>query len=179
MIPKGRCADSRLLALRLRSGQAFGQTSASADASRELRGGRDRAVTMGAPALNRALLGAILALHVLLGLGFGLNTPLFESPDEPGHYLFVRFLQAYGRLPVQTTVFTAPRAHHPPGYYALAALLTGWASVPGSPDEIQMQVNPHFGFRAADPGNDNKAFYVQNGPDERWPYQGQALVVHG
>jgi 4-amino-4-deoxy-L-arabinose transferase-like glycosyltransferase len=133
----------------------------------------------GAPALNRALFGAILVLHVLLGLGFGLNTPLFESPDEPGHYLFVRFLQAYGRLPVQTTVFTAPRAHHPPGYYALAALLTGWASVPGSPDEVQMQVNPHFGFRAADPGNDNKAFYVQNGPDERWPYQGQALVVHG
>jgi len=127
---------------------------------------------------SRVLLGGILALHVLLGLGFGLNTPLFESPDEPGHYLFVRYLQAYGRLPVQTTVFTAPRAHHPPGYYLLAALLTGWVSVPGSPDSIQMRVNPKFGFRAGDPGNDNKSFYVQNEPDARWPFQGQALVVH-
>ena len=124
------------------------------------------------------LLGGILALHVLLGLGFGLNTPLFESPDEPGHYLYVRYLQAYGRLPVQTTEFAAARAHHPPGYYLLAALLTGWVSVPGSPDSIQMQVNPKFGFRAGDPGNDNKAFYVQNEPDARWPYSGQALVVH-
>src|SRR5262249_51196108 len=44
---------------------------------------------------------------------------------------------------------------------------------------IHMAVNPKFGFRAGDPGNDNKAFYVQNDLDARWPFQGQALVVHG
>ena len=108
--------------------------------------------------LSLTLLGAILALHVLLGLGFGLNTPLFESPDEPGHYLFVRYLQAYGRLPVQTADFMSPRGHHPPLYYLMAAALTSWANVPGSPDAIHMPVNPKFGFRAGDPGNDNKAF---------------------
>ncbi len=127
---------------------------------------------------RRVLLAAIVGLHLLLGLGFGFNTPLFESPDEPGHYLFVRYLQAFGRLPVQTADFMAARAHHPPGYYALAALLSLWVPDPGSPTAIQMQVNPHFGFRAGDPGNDNKAFYVHNGPEERWPYQGQALVAH-
>ena len=126
----------------------------------------------------QALLAVIVALHLLLGLGFGLNTPLFESPDEPGHYLFVRYLQAFGRLPVQTAEFMAARAHHPPGYYALAALLSSWVPNPGSPTAIQMAVNPHFGFRTSDPGNDNKAYYVHNGPEERWPYQGQALVAH-
>jgi len=135
-------------------------------------------VTPAKQRLSRAVLGAILALHVLLGLGFGLSTPLFESPDEPGHYLFVRFLQAYGRLPVQTADFMSARGHHPPLYYLLAAALTGWVDVPGSPDSIHMLVNPHFGFRAGDPGNDNKAFYIQNDPDERFPFQGQALVAH-
>ena len=136
-------------------------------------------VLFGPIKMGPIVMGAILALHILLGLGFGLNAPLFESPDEPGHYLFVRYLQAYRRLPVQTADFMAARAHHPPGYYLLAALLTGWVSVPGSPDTIHMQVNPKFGFRTSDPGNDNKAFYVQNEPDARWPFQGQALVVHG
>ena len=135
-------------------------------------------MTPGKRRLNQALLVAILALHILLGLGFGLNTPLFESPDEPGHYLFVRYLQAYGRLPVQTADFMSARGHHPPLYYLLAAALTGWVSVPGSPDVIHLPVNPHFGFRAGDPGNDNKAFYIQNDPDERFPFQGQALVAH-
>jgi len=124
------------------------------------------------------IFGGILLVHVLLGLGVGLNSPPFESTDEPGHYLFVRYLQAYHRLPVQTKEFFAPRAHHPPGYYLLGALISGWVSIPGSPDAIQTQPNPKFGFRVADPGNDNKAVYLHNGPDERFPFQGQALAIH-
>ena len=45
---------------------------------------------------------ALLAGHMLLGLAYGLNMPLFEAPDEPGHYLFVRYIQACRALPVQT-----------------------------------------------------------------------------
>ena len=115
---------------------------------------------------------------MLLGLAYGLNMPLFEAPDEPGHYLFVRYLQAYRALPVQTEVFDAPRAHHPPLYFALAALASGWVRDLGDPDSIHMTPNPHFGYRPDDPYPDNKAVYLHNGPEERWPFAGQARAVY-
>ena len=124
------------------------------------------------------ILAALLAGQVALGLAYGLNTPLFESPDEAGHYLFVRYVQAYGTLPVQTAVFDAPRAHHPPLYFWLAAWLTRGVAIAGSPDSIQVQPNPHFGYRQGDDYPDNKAVYLHNGPDERWPFAGQARAVH-
>jgi hypothetical protein len=120
----------------------------------------------------------ILVCHVLLGAAYGLWLPLFESPDEPGHYLYVRHLQAHRQLPVQTEVFEAPRAHHPPLYYALGALLTAAVDIPGSPDAITVTPNPKFGYEQGAPGNDNKAVFVHNGPDEHWPFRGQALAVH-
>ena len=137
--------------------------------------------TAAAPARRSAApwpLLLILLGHVVLGAAYGLNLPLLESPDEAGHYLFVRYLQAYGTLPIQTAKFDAARAHHPPGYFLLGALLTSWVTIEGSPDAIQMQPNPKFAFRATDPGNDNKAVYLHNGPEERFPFQGQALAVH-
>jgi 4-amino-4-deoxy-L-arabinose transferase-like glycosyltransferase len=120
----------------------------------------------------------ILLGHIGLGTAYGLNEPLFESPDEQGHYLFVRWLQNHGTLPVQTTNFDAARAHHPPGYFLLGALVSGWVSVEGAPDAIHMQPNPKFAFRPTDPFNDNKAVYIHNGPEERFPFAGQARVVH-
>jgi 4-amino-4-deoxy-L-arabinose transferase-like glycosyltransferase len=116
--------------------------------------------------------------HLFLGSAYGLYLPLFESPDEPGHFLFVRYLTAYGRLPVQTANFDGPRAHHPPAYYLLGALLTRWVAIEGSPDAIHMRANPKFGFRASDSIDDNKTVYVHHGPEERFPFQGQALAVH-
>src|SRR5689334_21951590 len=97
------------------------------------------------------VLAALLLAHLALGLAYGLNTPLFESPDEAGHYLFVRYVQTYGGLPVQTAEFDAPRAHHPPLYFWLAAMLTSGVDLPGSPDEVQTTPNPHFGYRRDDP----------------------------
>jgi 4-amino-4-deoxy-L-arabinose transferase-like glycosyltransferase len=120
----------------------------------------------------------ILLGHIGLGAAYGLYEPLFESPDEQGHYLYVRWLQNHRTLPVQTTNFDAARAHHPPGYFLIGALVSGWVRVEGEPDAIHMQPNPKFAFRPTDPFNDNKAVYVHNGPEERFPYSGQALVVH-
>ena len=41
-----------------------------------------------------------------------------------------------------------------------------------------MQPNPKVYFRYDDPALDNKNMWVHYGPEERWPYSGQALVVH-
>ena len=37
-------------------------------------------------------LAAILLGHWALSLGFNYVTPVFEGPDEPNHFLFIRYL---------------------------------------------------------------------------------------
>jgi hypothetical protein len=128
--------------------------------------------------LNRLLLAGILLGHILLGLVFNATTPIFEAPDEDGHYLFIRYLQLHRALPVQTLDMYGPRAHHPPLYHILGALLTAWVPVRGGAERIDMQVNPHVFFRYDDPERDNKAMWIHYGPEERWPYSGQALLIH-
>lgn len=120
----------------------------------------------------------ILLGHIVLGVAYGLVTPIFEAPDEDGHYLFVRYLQLHHTLPVQTLDRWGPRAHHPPLYHILGALLSGWVQVEGDADRIRMEINPKVWFRYDDPETDNKAMWVHYDAEERFPYQGQALVVH-
>jgi len=123
-------------------------------------------------------LALILIVHIMLGVAFSMATPIFEAPDEPNHYLFVRYLQVHHTLPVQAHDPDGPRAHHPPLYYLLGALLSAWVPVGDSVDRIDMQPNSKFWFRFDDLCMDNKAVWIHYGPEERWPYQGQALVVH-
>ena len=124
------------------------------------------------------LLPLILLVHTALGVAFSLATPLFEPPDEANHYLFVRYLQVHRALPVQGLDRDGPRAHHPPLYFVLGALLSAWVPNDGPVDRIVMQLNPHVWFRYGDPNMDNKAMWIHYTPDERWPYRGQALAVH-
>jgi len=127
---------------------------------------------------RRFLLAMILVLHIGLGVAFSLATPVFEPPDEANHYLFVRYLQVHRALPVQGLDRDGPRAHHPPLYFVLGALLSAWVPNDGPVDRIVMQLNPHVWFRYGDPNMDNKAMWIHYTPDERWPYRGQALAVH-
>lgn len=123
-------------------------------------------------------LGLLIGLTVGFGLAFNLTTPLFEAPDEENHFLFIRYLQIYHALPVQGLDPAGPRAHHPPLYYLLGALLTSGVPQAGSADRIAMRVNPHVTFRYGDAQVANKALYVHATPAERWPYADQALAVH-
>ncbi len=104
--------------------------------------------------------------------------PIFEGPDERSHFLYIRYLQLYHTLPVQSLVRDSARVHHPPTYYLLGALATAWIPMSGTAEKVDMQPNPKFAFRFDDPHIDNKAYYIHFGPEERWPYQGQALAVH-
>ncbi|MEJ2149264.1 MAG: glycosyltransferase family 39 protein [Chloroflexota bacterium] len=117
----------------------------------------------------------MVALYLGLGLAFSIINPIHEATDELRHYRYVRYLADFGQLPVQSGEAGNAQAHHPPLYYATAALASFWvhpvdplADPPG---------NPHWGYRNWEVGTDNKNLYL-HGPDEGWPYQGEALAAH-
>lgn len=119
--------------------------------------------------------GVVLAAFVALGLLYSVVTPVFESPDEPQHFHFVRHLAQTRRLPVQGT--DGPwrqEASQPPLYYLIGAVATGRVDA-GNVLELE-QVNPHaiIGIPLAD---NNKDRYVHT-PAEAFPYRGAALAVH-
>lgn len=128
----------------------------------------------------RRLLLWLLAGHLLLSLAVNAVTPIFEGPDEPNHYLYLRYLQVFHRLPVQGLTKDAVRAHHPPGYFALGALLTAGLPAPASADfaDLGLRPNPRYVFRFDDPEPINKSVFLHRTVDEAWPYRGLALTVH-
>lgn len=122
-------------------------------------------------------LGLIVALHLGLGLAFSLATPLFEAPDEANHFLFIRHLQIYRALPVQTLDQDGPRAHHPPLYFLLGALATAWVPQSGGAEHIGLPESGGFWFRYGDVGLERKAKYLHSAA-ERPPYHDTALAAH-
>ncbi len=122
-------------------------------------------------------LALVVALHIILGVVFGLVTPLFEVPDEANHFLFVRYLQLYHTLPVQTLDQDGPRAHHPPLYFVLGALMSAGVPNAGGADRVAPPQNQNLNFRYGDQANDHKEKFIHSAA-EAWPFQGQALAVH-
>lgn len=118
-------------------------------------------------------LGLLLGLYLLLATVYSVTTPVWETPDEPGHVGYILHLIQTRRLPVQTVPITTPHAHHTPLYYGLVALAGWW--IPGLDDPLYaFQSNPN-------------GFWWDGGPDvhvaahrtaQTFPYAGQALLVH-
>lgn len=91
----------------------------------------------------RAVLAAILVIYLILAGLYALRTPLWQAPDEPAHFNYVREVAVAGRLPrlqpgdydqayldqIKARGFPADwpidsiryEGHQPPLYYALAA----------------------------------------------------------
>ncbi|HUT16446.1 MAG TPA: hypothetical protein VMY98_09415, partial [Anaerolineae bacterium] len=73
----------------------------------------------------RWILPLILIVFVVLGTIYSIVTPLFETPDEIWHYLYVKHFADGGDLPVYHEGMTFPmrqEASQPPLYY----VLNGW-----------------------------------------------------
>lgn len=118
----------------------------------------------------------VLALFVALALAYSVVNPLHEATDELRHYRFVRFIVTEGRLPVQGQEACRTQSHHPPLFYALGAIATGWIET--GRDLCQTPPhNPFWAYRYADVGVDNKNQYL-HGPDEAFPWHGEALAAH-
>jgi 4-amino-4-deoxy-L-arabinose transferase-like glycosyltransferase len=118
----------------------------------------------------------MVGLYLLLGLAYSTVNPILESPDELLNYENVRFLAEEQRLSVlQPDEFS--KAHHPPLYYVVGALLTGWTG-DGGLDEVVARSNPYWGYRTYQPGVDNKSQYLHDPALESWPYEGAVLGIH-
>lgn len=113
---------------------------------------------------------------IALALAYSVVNPLHEATDELRHYRFVRFIAAEKRLPVQGQEACRTQSHHPPLFYALGALATGWIET-GRDICYTPPHNPFWAYRYADVGVDNKNQYL-HGPDEAFPWRGEALAAH-
>jgi len=94
---------------------------------------------------RRAALAAIVLVYCLLGLAYAVETPQWQTPDEPAHFNYVLYLAEHGAFPVlqmgdypheyleeiKAAEFPPEmsiepiryESHQPPLYYLLSALL--------------------------------------------------------
>lgn len=132
------------------------------------------------PAVSgRRSLFAILAAFLILGFAYSAVNPLHEATDELRHYRFVQYLIQRHSLPVQgegSGLDCTTQGHHPPLYYAAAALLTAWIDT-GRDICYEPPGNPFWAYRYWEVGRDNKNQYL-HGPDEAFPWRGEALAAH-
>lgn len=118
----------------------------------------------------RVLLAALFGLYSLVAVGMNAVLPLGEAPDEPGHFDYIQHLARTGSLPVgrpDVDENVTVEAFQPPGYYALAALLTA----PWSRQDVTLYYNPEFTFERPTRG------YLP-GPAHAFPWRGAALGWH-
>jgi 4-amino-4-deoxy-L-arabinose transferase-like glycosyltransferase len=124
----------------------------------------------------RGGLALVMVIYLVLGLAYSVVNPIFESPDESLNYANIRFLIEERRFPVLKPD-EPTKAHHPPLYYVLGALLTHW--VPNEDfDAVTERVNPFWIHRVGEFDVDNKTLYLHDPALEGFPYRDVALGVH-
>ncbi len=118
----------------------------------------------------------LLLAYLTLAVAYSLADPVYESTDELRHFRYVRHLAVYHTLPVQQPGAPRAQSHHPPLYYALAALVAG--GVPVSQEVYyQPEVNPFWCYHYWEVGDDNKNQYL-HGTEEQFPFHGVILAVY-
>lgn len=145
---------------------------------------------------HRLLLFLVLGIYLVLAVGYGIATPLFETPDEHLHYFTADFIAREGRLPTtRDPGLMGQEAAQPPLYYALASLLVRaaqdrdaaqliWPNPRTDTSAVAGQLwhnpqanpqDPRGESRATPPINVNMFIH---GPAEAWPWHGYALSAH-
>jgi len=122
-------------------------------------------------------IGLILALFVILGCIYSLTTPILETPDETGHFDYVRWFadgKGLPSLPVSEDPGKQGELHQPPLYYAIGAMLTG--GIDAGPTTAIYERNPFAAYGVPhSQGNKNAVLHLGG---EAFPYQGVSLAVH-
>lgn len=129
------------------------------------------------PVWEKAVVGAILALYVLIALAFSTG-PLFEGPDELQHLRMVRFILTNHDLPTLDHL-AGFESHQPPVYYVMIAPFKALMDDSDLPAFARAQ-NPFYsGFDHEYTGNYNKNLYLHT-PAEAFPYDRSpvALTLH-
>lgn len=128
---------------------------------------------------NHRSLFVLLACYFFLSSLYWIVTPVYEAPDEPMHYAYVRHLIETRRLPALVGYEGGHPAHQetsqPPFYYMTAALLTFWTPDQGDYATL-LERNPHFAHPAPPTVPDNKNTWLHTSA-ERFPWRGTVLAV--
>ncbi len=121
---------------------------------------------------DRALL-ALLAIRFALGVLYSVVVPLWEAPDEWGHYAVMHYIAQEKRLPTpgQSLGVEFDESQQPPLYYALGALAI---SPVDARDWTPPDVNP-YARTGTGVGGLNFAIHA---PEEAFPYRGWVLSAH-
>ncbi len=115
------------------------------------------------------IFGGLLLVFVAVTATVSLVNPLFEAPDEIRHYRYIRKLVTERALPIQGQEEVRSQSHHPPLYYALAALASAWIPSPHT-STYEHPINPFWGYRNWEVGVDNKLQYWHS-EAERFPFR--------
>jgi len=122
-----------------------------------------------------AVIITLLVVYASLGLYYSVRTPLFEGPDETGHYAYVAHLVRGEGLPIQNldpSQNAIYQGHHPPLYYLLSALVNWGTDL--SNESAVLRLNPLFiwGGRGSEPNA------ILHTAAELFPWSGTALIMH-
>lgn len=112
--------------------------------------------------LEPVVLGLLLLLYIGLSIGYAVNTPKWNNPDEPAHYNYIKEIAEHARLPVlmpgdycaqcleQLKAARFPdsmsidavryESHQPPLYYFLASGVYKLAPLGEDPASVNMRV---------------------------------------
>ena len=134
------------------------------------------------PLLRRAAnIRVILLVFIVLGAAYGFATPVFEKPDEPAHFTYIKRLVdglGYPDAPIVGGDDTpAQESSQPPVYYTTAAVFVRVLAPAAGDLHSQLTHNPAYPNLARESRNDNKNVFVHSTPDV-FPYQGTARAVH-
>ena len=120
-------------------------------------------------AFNRSSLWILFALALTISLAWSVAVPVFESPDEPHHWQYARFLHDEQRLPMFGPDFV--EANSPPLYYMAIAPVSRHTPLP-----------PHLAWLNADGAlvlPMPPRFYLNAGDDltRYWPIRAARLIT--
>lgn len=122
-------------------------------------------LTRGASYVLLAVVGVLAALYSFV-------TPLWEAPDEVGHFQNVAELATGRGLPVQR-IGQLGEAHQPPLYYMIVAL----AIMPADLADPTGAFQPNPRFMWAEQGGHDANISVHTAA-EAFPFRGHALAIH-
>jgi len=123
--------------------------------------------------LHRRTFAIILLGFAVLVFAYSVIVPVWEAPDEPGHFSYAVHLRETRTLPNQLDRSPIDTSHHPPLYYLLAALVIA----PVDLNNTSGRFRPNHDFVWA--GNGGTAANAgRHGTAETFPYQGYSLALH-
>ena len=99
-------------------------------------------------------------LYLVVGLAYALVTPVFEKPDEDGHYGYILYLREHRALPpLCFAEGFSSEYKQPPLYYLTTSLLTRWLPETTEPERL-LATNPYMDFSIPGYREDNRNVFL-------------------